>query len=662
MRITLHSWRPHRWATFARRLTTLTAALLLALSLPAAAPGQPPTSAPSPAPVPAYRQAKNVAVVTIKGPIDTETARSFKRRLDDAAAGGAEALVVELDTPGGEVGAARDICEAIKASAIPNTVAWVRPNAISAGAIIALACREIVVADRPTFGDAGVIAFNPLLGIQSLPELERQKLTAPLLVEVVNSARVNGYDEKLVQGFVTLGVELWAVQNTKTPGQLLFIDRAEFKMLFGTEPTQGEPTTALAAPPIPEGAKPEQLGDSELLKRLTGGDQNKSGKSGFRRGRNEPPPTPGPIPTTPEDPAASPFIPASPNLAPETAGQITNAMRQPSARPVLTAADQGQWKLIEKVSDGRAFFTFREPELFRYGLATRAATKAGTINTDQELKAHFGATNLARLEPSLWENLAGWLGNSIVKGILIVIFLLGLFVEMTNPGTILPGTVAAAALLLILAPPLLLGLANWWTVVAVLAGITLIALEIFVLPSFGVFGILGLLLLFGGLVGTFIPSGGQSLFPNTPEATRGLIHGLTTVVLSTATAGVGMYFLSKNIGSIPLFGKLVLREQSPGPDDAHSILGAVGYQNDLLAVGREGVAVTTLRPSGRARFGEHLADVVAEMGIIEAGQTIRIVSSSPFRISVEPTPGSDPAPRAQPNPPGPDGPVGGVVA
>lgn len=662
MRTTPHSCRPHRLATFARRLATLSAALLLAFTLAPAAPAQPPAAGARAAAVPAYRQAKNLAIITIKGPIDTETARSFKRRLDDAVTAGADALVVELDTPGGEVGAARDICGLIKGSPITNTVAWVRPNAISAGAIIALACREIVVADRSTFGDAGVIAFNPLVGIQSLPELERQKLTAPLLIEVVNSARANGYDEKLVQGFVTLGVELWAVENTKTPGQLLFIDRAEFKSLFGTEPPADAPTTALAAPPIPEGAKPEQIGNSDLLKRLTGADQDKSGKSGFRRGRNEPPPTPGPIPTTPEDPEAAPFVPATPNLSPEAAGQITQGMREPSKRPTLSAADQNQWKLIEKVSDGRAFFTFREAELFRFGLANPAATKLGTINTDAELKAHFGADNLARLEPSVWENLAGWLGNPIVKGILIVIFLLGLFVEMTHPGTILPGVIAFAALLLILAPPLLIGLANWWTVAAVLAGIVLIALEIFVLPGFGVFGVFGLLLLFGGLVGTFIPSGGQGLFPNTPEATRGLIHGLTTVLLSTATAAVGMYYLSKNLTSLPVFNRLVLHDQSPGPEDAGSLFAAIGSQSDPLAVGTLGVAITTLRPSGRAQFGDQLADVVAEMGIIPAGQPVRILYSSPFRVSVEPVPGSAPAP-PQHDQPGPrDGPAGGVVA
>lgn len=651
------------WAVVVRRVGACLAGLLLLVSLSAAGtpaavgPGQ---GAP-PAAVPAYRQAKNVAIITIHGPIDRRTAESVTRRLNDAATANADAVVIELNTPGGDVFATRDICGAIKNSKIPNTIAWVRPDAISAGAIIALACKEIVLADRATMGDAGAIAYNPLVGIQAMPELERQKLTAPLLVEVVNSARANGYDEKLVQGFVTLGVELWLVENAQRPGEYLFIDRSEYKLIFGSDPAETAPTV-IAAPPIPEGAKPEPLGDPDLLKKLTGsmGEQSKSPR--HRRGRNEPEPTAGPAATAPQDPAADPFVPAVPNMDPQFKGRVTQSMSQASARPLITDADAGKWKLIERVSDGRSFFTLRNADLFRYGLAVPSVGKDGTINSDDELKAHLGATNLVRLEPSVWESLAGFFDNPIVKGVLIVVFLLGLFIEMTHPGTVIAGSVAAVALLLILAPPLLIGLANWWTIAAVLLGIGLLALEIFVLPGFGVFGVFGLVLLFGGLVGSFIP-GAEGLFPDSPEGQRGLIHGLTTVVLSSAIAMVAAYFISKHAYSIPVFNKLILQDSPSGMSDDESMFVAVG-QGGPIAVGAEGVAITPLRPAGRAQFGEQLADVVAEMGLIDAGRRVRVVNASPFRVGVVALPEASPDP-TQPAPTRPlndQGSRGGVVA
>ena len=58
-----------------------------------------------------------------------------------------------------------------------NTVAWINPKAYSAGTIIALACREIVVSPNSAFGDAAPISpFGPI------PITERAKIESPLLI------------------------------------------------------------------------------------------------------------------------------------------------------------------------------------------------------------------------------------------------------------------------------------------------------------------------------------------------------------------------------------------------------------------------------------------------------------------------------------------------
>ncbi|TVQ64126.1 MAG: hypothetical protein EA379_02705, partial [Phycisphaerales bacterium] len=238
----------------ARRLTRL-AALFAALLGIVGASAQEQAPAGQSRSIPAARQADHVAVITINGPIDHITVYSIQRRLRAAEAMGVDAVVFELNTPGGAVGATLEICNIIKNSPISNTVAWINTDAYSAGTFIALACREIVTAQYATMGDAAPVMGIPGVGMMSMPETERQKQLAPLMSEIVDSARRRGYDEMLVQGFITLGVELWLVENSET-GERVFITEPEFRMLFEGDPPRTAPRMA-AAPSATPAPAPE---------------------------------------------------------------------------------------------------------------------------------------------------------------------------------------------------------------------------------------------------------------------------------------------------------------------------------------------------------------------------------------------------------------------
>jgi membrane-bound serine protease (ClpP class) len=195
--------------------------LLAILSWTWAVQAQPAGGKPAaPTAVPAYRQANTVAVLTVHGPIDGITLRSLERRVRQAKADGADAIVLDIDTPGGALDSTLDICHLIRTESPANTVAWINPKAYSAGTIIALACREIVVGPNSAFGDAAPISpFGPI------PITERAKVESPLLTEVIDSARTNHYDEKLVESFIGVGVELWMIEHKDT-GERVFVDRA----------------------------------------------------------------------------------------------------------------------------------------------------------------------------------------------------------------------------------------------------------------------------------------------------------------------------------------------------------------------------------------------------------------------------------------------------
>ncbi|MGD9689471.1 MAG: NfeD family protein [Phycisphaerales bacterium] len=592
-----------------------------------------PASAAGSMVVPAARQAKNVAIITVKGLIDGDQELSIKRRMGEAIAAGANALVFEIDSPGGEVGAVLNICNEIKRCPIANTVAWVNPQAYSGGAIMALACREIVISDAATMGDAAPIAVSFGMFLNSLPEAERAKLLAPLLQEVVDSARLRGYDEKLVQGFVSLGVELWLVERIDSPGEMLFVDRNEFRILFDADPEVASPTLVGPSP------KPEGMGKAPepapgTVEDVLRGVQKNLGKK-RRGGSGAPVPRPDDSSAPPDDEATR-FVPAAPNMSGALGADVSDGLETPSGRPILTAAkDRGKWRLKEYVSDGRSLYTLKQRELFAYGLAAHGSTSTGTINNDEELKAFFGASHLARLDRNALEATAAFLNHIVVKGLLIAIFLIGFFIELIHPGLIFPGSAAAIALVLLVAPAIIMGLGAWWQVGAILLGILLLAVEVFILPGFGIFGVLGLLSLFGGLVGTFTIGG--ALFPDSPG--RGdAISVVLTLLVATATAAAVIYFVARNLGSIPMLNKLVLSTPGDAAGSA-SLLEAIGADEPPVPVGEIGVALSPLRPAGRARFADTIVDVVSESGYIATGQSVRVVEASPFRIVVEPATG-----------------------
>ncbi|MDX2131699.1 MAG: NfeD family protein [Planctomycetota bacterium] len=555
--------------------------------------------------VPKDRQATNIAIITIRGEIDAQgvMAESVERRIRLAERAGADALVFEIDTPGGAVDSVLRICTAIKGSTVQNTAAWINRDAYSGGAIIALACRRILVNDPVNFGDAMPVSGGPL-GIvpQEIPTELLKKVLTPLLSDVRDSARRHNEhfgaylrDEYLVQSIVANDVELWYVRNRET-GVRVAIDRAEFERLFpGAD--AGGPTRLAGLP--------------------------QSGGGGGSGAAESAPDT---------------GVPAGSRKMALVAGEVEGRQTISSRRPVINGADAGKWELLEKATDGTAPAMLKASDMMFFGLANNDVLPTGEvvhIRSDADVMAYFQGSNLLRLDRTWSEGLTLFLTNIVVRAVLVMIFLVALFVEMTHPGTFVPGLIALAALVALVAPPMLIGMSGWWAIAAIGIGIGLLLVEAFVLPGFGVAGVVGLVLLFAGLIGTFLPRG-EGGFPGIGEGGRPAIYGSTAVLLATFTAGVVMYFIAKNFGSLPILGRLVLKD--PGTTEESEGFLADAFPPspaEGVKVGDEGVALTPLRPAGRVEVGERVIDAVAEFGFIDAGSRVRIVTMDGFRTGVE---------------------------
>ncbi len=305
---------------------------------------------------------------------------------------------------------------------------------------------------------------------------------------------------------------------------------------------------------------------------------------------------------------------------------------RPSQRPVLTPADAGRFSELGYLTDGTAPIVLRDDQMLAFGFS------ATTIRTDEELRDYFGAVEMVRADESWSERLVRFMTSGLVRGVLIVVMLIALFLEMMSPGLTVPGIIAAASLVLLLAPPALIGAAGWWEFVAIGVGVVLLGIEIFVLPGFGLFGVLGVVSLFAGLLGTFVPAGGALGNPATQQE---LLRGATIILMAAITAGVGMYLIARHFNRLPFLDRLVLGA-TPGDEDEESVRAdaellraAARLEQTPLTVGMTGVAVTALRPVGSAEIDGRIFDVVAGLGVIDPGTPVRVVAVERFRIVVE---------------------------
>lgn len=582
--------------------------------------------------IPAARQADRVAVITVEGAIDRITAMSLKRRIEEAENAAMDAIVIEIDSPGGELGAVLEISNMIKTSSITNSIAWVRPDAYSGGAIIALACNEIVTSDPASMGDAFIITVGAGM-IRSLSPDERTKFLPPLMAEVTDSARRSGYDEYMVQAIVADGIELWFVEEIET-GRRLAINEEEYRLVFEGDVVRGKPMLAEVTGGVQTYLDPDEPGDEPAEEAVedesdkeepdenedqdevdAGADQ--AGADGTQDQE------------VIDDPNA--YRPASPTLE-DIAQVFANpeegvGLESPSTRHMFSAEDRDKYRLLGYITDGSAAIVMRDDQLQYFGFSS------GIIQNDEELKAFFGAKELVRVKISPTEKLVRFMVNPLVRGFLIAVLLIALFVEMIMAGTGIAGAVAIGALVLILGPGALIGLSGWWELIAIVVGIICLAIEAFVIPGFGVFGVIGFVALFGGLMMTFVSSGGTM---SNPATQQDLMTGAVTVLMAFITAGIGWWLIIKNAQNLPVFDKLILSGASGvGSIPKKTLLHAIVPDDGSVRVGSVGITTTPLYPIGQGDFDGQIADVYAAFGTIESGVAIRVVSATAMRIEVE---------------------------
>jgi membrane-bound serine protease (ClpP class) len=267
--------------------------------------------------------------------------------------------------------------------------------------------------------------------------------------------------------------------------------------------------------------------------------------------------------------------------------------------------------------------------------AARIGISRGTVNSVESLAGQQSLSIITRFETTAGESLLAMLNGSALRGILSIVFMVALYTSFSHPGTGLPEVGAMISGAILFGVPLVTGYAGWLEVALILIGIALLAVELFVLPGFGVAGIAGIVLVLGGLVLTFVPSeapalpgGSPSVVPQLQQTKDALLEGFSVVAIGAVVSILLWLWLARFLPSIPYMNRLVLTTTVGSTPEAGEDAGRVAMESAWPAVGTSGVASTDLRPGGVGRFFDPIindnrnTDVICDAGFVRAGEGI----------------------------------------
>jgi len=278
---------------------------------------------------------------------------------------------------------------------------------------------------------------------------------------------------------------------------------------------------------------------------------------------------------------------------------------------------------VEGVNDSGQVVTFTAQEAMKHGYCNAMADnipdvlkKAGIVNyTIHEQK--LTAT----------DKMIGFLTRPAVSGILIMIIIAGIYFEFQSPGIGFPIIMAIIAALLYFAPHYIEGVAANWEILVFIAGVILLAVEIFVIPGFGVAGILGIFMIVMGLTLAMIDN---LYFEFSPGATVKLAEAFFIVVISFFISITGSIYVTRKLFTgKTFFGDLALvttQQKNEGFTSADA--------SYIDITGKTGISHTMLRPAGKVMIDGMLYDATALTGYIDKDESVEVVKYETAQIFV----------------------------
>ena len=464
--------------------------------------------------------------------IDDGLYKSIIRRSKEAIGMGATYLIFEIDTYGGLVKSADDISTyfILELGKEVHTVAYVTEKAISAGAMISVSCKDIIMRANTTIGDCAPITMG-----DSLEGVEREKAESFIRAIFSRAAEANDYPEALLKAMVTRQLEVYRVKNLET-GKDEYFEKED----------------------LPKDEKKYDLENKEIVDK--------------------------------EDEILT-----------------------------LTASKAHEYGIARAVVDNR-----KEAISF---LEKRDGVKF--------------AKDIPVLE-TLWsEQMVRWVNSPAVMAVLVMLAMLGVYIELNSPGVGLPGLVALICIVVIIGSKYLVGMANWVEIAIFGIGVILLSIEVFVIPGFGITGFFGILFMFGGLFGMLVRNPpGEVPWPQSEFAWEIFVDGLVGLSIGFVGFLCMAYLFARYLPHMYFLRGLMLQPATAGEQLPPSITSTAAKSAEIeLEIGDIGTVVSPLRPAGQARFTQATVDVVTVGEFLEIDAEVEIMEIHGNRVVVRATQG-----------------------
>lgn len=277
---------------------------------------------------------------------------------------------------------------------------------------------------------------------------------------------------------------------------------------------------------------------------------------------------------------------------------------------------------IEGIKSVGQIITFSTSEAIKHGYCEGQAESIEEILKNNKIDNY----EIDHFELSAVDKIVAFFLNPVISGILIFVIIGGIYFEMQTPGMGFAGLAALIALIAYLVPYYLNGLADNWEILALFVGLILIAAEVFVIPGFGIAGIAGIMLTVLSLILIMVDNRAfdfefvrtKDLLVAAAAAFSGIFGGIALLV-----------FGGVQLTRTAAFRKIALTETQKSEEGF-----SVSIYKERMT-GKNGIAHTVLRPSGRVIIDNQLFDAFTRGEYVEKGSEIEVVSQEGSTLLVK---------------------------
>ena len=277
---------------------------------------------------------------------------------------------------------------------------------------------------------------------------------------------------------------------------------------------------------------------------------------------------------------------------------------------------------VPGISDSDKVITFTAKEAMKHGFCNDISEN---INEILKKKIGLDGYEIKELEITFVDKIIAFLIHPMVSSILLLMIFGGIYFELQTPGVGFPIAAALLGAILYFAPHYLQGLADNWEILLFVVGVLLLAAEIFVIPGFGVAGVLGIIAIVGGLTLSGIQN---DMFDFSYTPNDDIFWAFVRVILPMVLLTTALLFFGSKLMEMKMFRRLILEDVQSHEE------GYVLADQELSLIGKIGVARSVLRPSGKVLIEGKVYDAKVNFGWIEEGTAVKVIGQERYEITV----------------------------